>query len=448
MPELGVWMNGELVGRWYRGRTGHHRFVYEESWLSSSRTRPLSLSMPISADRTVEGITVAHFFDNLLPDSEAIRKRLATRFKTGSTAAFDLLQAIGRDCVGAVQILPAGAHPEGFDRLDYDALSHADVERILQNTPSEPGLGARGDEDADFRISIAGAQEKTALLRIKKQWCRPHGATPTTHILKLPLGLVGGRQLDLRHSVENEWLCAQILHEMGFPVPPSEIVQFGTQKALMVERFDRAFMDKETWIARLPQEDFCQVTGVAPGLKYEADGGPGMTAILNVLAGSQAPAEDTTTFLRAQLAFWLLAAIDGHAKNFSIFLLPGGQYRLTPLYDVLSAWPVIGSGAGKIPRQKASLAMAVHSKNAHYKLDEIQPRHWQQLAFKSTARNAWPAMVNMVRSAVEATERALTALPPGFPAQIADAILTGVRKQQTTFLRALDRGSRSANTEF
>jgi serine/threonine-protein kinase HipA len=443
MPELWIWMNGEFVGRWYRGRTGHHRFVYEESWLSSSRTRPLSLSMPIGADRTVEGVTVSNFFDNLLPDSEAIRKRAATRFKTGSTESFDLLQAIGRDCVGAIQILPAGAHPEGFDRLDYDVLSDADVERILQSTPVEPGLGARGDGDADFRISIAGAQEKTALLRIGKQWCRPKLATPTTHILKLPLGLVGGRKLDLSHSVENEWLCAKILREMGFPVAHSEIVEFGTQKALAVGRFDREFAGNGSWIARLPQEDFCQVAGVAPGQKYEVDGGPGMAVILSVLASSQAPIEDTMTFLRAQLAFWLLAAIDGHAKNFSIFLLPGGQYRLTPLYDVLSAWPVIGSGAGKLPKQKAGLAMAVHSKNAHYKLDEIQPRHWQQLAIKSNARNAWPALVDMVGSAVVATERALTGLAPGFPTQIADAILSGVRKQQTTFLRALDGGSKA-----
>lgn len=447
MSELWVWMNGELVGRWYRGRTGHHRFIYEESWLASSRARPLSLSMPISVDRTVEGVAVSNFFDNLLPDSEAIRKRLATRFKTGSTESFDLLQAIGRDCVGAVQILPAGTQPEGFDRLDYEVLSSEDVEHILQNTPGEPLLGARGDEDVGFRISIAGAQEKTALLRIGNQWCRPKGATPTTHILKLPLGLVGGQKLDLSHSVENEWLCGRILREMGFPTAHSEIVEFGTQKALAVERFDREFADNGTWITRLPQEDFCQVLGVAPGHKYEVDGGPSMIDILNVLAGSQVPIEDTVIFLRAQLAFWLLAAPDGHAKNFSIFLLRGGKYRLTPLYDVLSAWPVIGPEAANIPWQKAKLAMAVHSKSPHYKLSEIQPRHWQQLAIKSGARDAWPALVDMVSSAGEATERALKALPAGFPAQIAHAILSGVHKQQATFLRALDTASRRETTQ-
>ncbi len=435
MSELWVWMNGELVGRWSRGRTGYQRFVYEESWISSPRTRPLSLSVPISANRMVEGDTVAHFFDNLLPDSEAIRKRLATRFKTKSAETFDLLQAIGRDCVGAVQLLPAGLEPDGFDRLDYDVLSTLDVERILQGTPVEPVLGSRTDDDDGFRISIAGAQEKTALLRIGEKWCRPKGSTPTTHIMKLPLGLVGGRKLDLSHSVENEWLCGRILNNLGIPTAPSEIIEFGSQKALVVERFDREFVDG-AGIVRLPQEDFCQVLGVSPLRKYEADGGPGISGILAVLSQSQTRDEDALIFLCAQLAFWLLAATDGHAKNFSLFLLQGSQYRLTPLYDVLSAWPVIGPQANKISLQKVRMAMAVHSRNVHYKLMDIQPRHWQYLALKSGIPGAWPAMLTLVEQAGAATEKVVNALPSAFPGETAEAILAGVRRQQAIFLRA------------
>ena len=62
------------------------------------------------------------------------------------------------------------------------------------------------DADQDFRITIAGAQEKTALLKYGGSWRMPKGATPTTHILKLPLGIVGNQRADLRDSVENEWL--------------------------------------------------------------------------------------------------------------------------------------------------------------------------------------------------------------------------------------------------
>jgi HipA-like protein len=94
-------MNGERVGTWQRTRTGGNRFVYAESWLASDRVRPLSLSLPITPDRTVAGPVVAHFFDNLLPDDERIRRRVSARFRIGSTDVFELLQAIGRDCVGA-----------------------------------------------------------------------------------------------------------------------------------------------------------------------------------------------------------------------------------------------------------------------------------------------------------------------------------------------------------
>lgn len=279
MDELWVWMNGELVGRWYRGRTGHHRFVYEERWLHSPKRRPLSLSLPIGPNRTIEGAVVGYYFDNLLPDSEPIRKRLASRFKTQSTDAFELLQALGRDCVGAVQLLPKEQEPVGFDRLDYHALKEQDVEQLLLRVPTLPVLGV-SDEDADFRISIAGAQEKTALLRVGQQWCRPMGATPTTHILKLPLGLVGGKRLDLTHSIENEWLCGQILAALGMATANSEIVEFGEQKALVVERFDRQFIEG-SWVVRLPQEDFCQVLGKSPSQKYEADGGSSMSDFIS-----------------------------------------------------------------------------------------------------------------------------------------------------------------------
>lgn len=89
-----------------------------------------------------------------------------------------------------------------------------------------------------FRISIAGVQERTALLRVGDRWHRPLGATPTTHILKLPMG-AAGLPFDVSDPVENEWLCAAILRELGIPVARTEIAGFGEQKVLVVERFDR-----------------------------------------------------------------------------------------------------------------------------------------------------------------------------------------------------------------
>lgn len=435
--ELWVWMNGQRVGTWQRTRTGGHRFVYEPSWIASPRVRPLSLSLPLTPDRTVVGPVVAHYFDNLLPDDERIRRRVSARFKLGSTDVFELLQAIGRDCVGAVHLLPPAQPPTGFDQVQGEPMDDRAVARHLRGVASMPGMGTDLDVEADdesLRISIAGAQEKTALLRVDGQWCRPLGATPTTHILKLPLGLVGGRRLDLSESVYNEWLCAQLLRELGLPVANTDIGLFGDQTVLVVERFDRQWQDAPLrWIARIPQEDFCQVLGLPPEVKYEAQGGPGMAQCLQVLRGSATAAADVRNFLCAQLAFWLLAATDGHAKNFSLFLLPGGRYRMTPLYDVISAWPIIGAGANRVAWQEAKLAMAVRSKNTHYQLARIQTRHWAGLAQRSGADDTWQAMqalVARVPAAIAAVQAQITTeQPTGFPQRMTKTIFDGLRQQ-------------------
>ena len=133
--------------------------------------------------------------------------------------------------------MPAGAVPPRVDRIESEPLTQSGVERLLRNvTSGEPAE----DEAGELRISIAGAQEKTALLRVGRRWHRPLGATPTTHIFKLPLGLVGNMRADMTASVENEWLCAQLLAALGFDVAPAEIARFGAQKVLVVKALQRS----------------------------------------------------------------------------------------------------------------------------------------------------------------------------------------------------------------
>jgi serine/threonine-protein kinase HipA len=434
--ELNVWMNGELVGVWSRTRTGGHRLTYEETWLHSPRRRSLSLSLPISPSREITGAPVSSYFENLLPDNDNIRRRLSTRFRTRGTEAFELLTAIGRDCVGAVQLLPPGTAPEGFDRVDGVPVNDAEVEQLLRGVTAEPLPGANEDPD-EFRISIAGAQEKTALLFQHGKWFRPRGATPTTHIMKLPLGIVGGGlQLDMSESVENEWLCAQILRELGFSVATTEIAVFGAQKVLVVERFDRQWMD-ERWIARLPQEDFCQALAVPPDRKYESDGGPGIEDALKLLSGSAAPNVDREQFLLVQLAFWLLAATDGHAKNFSLFLNAGDSYRLTPLYDVLSAWPVIAHGANSLSPHKVTLAMGLRAKNMHYRLREIRARHYRAVADKSGVPTVWDKMQHLISDVPRSLAAVEGRLAPTFPRGLWERISAGMLSQADAFKNEL-----------
>ena len=427
---LTVWINGQTVGEWTI-REGEDRFQYAEEWTASPAARRLSLSLPITpGNAPLRGAVVQNYFDNLLPDSEAIRVRLQRKFATQSTDAFDLLTAIGRECVGAVQLLPPGALPNGFDRIEAEPLDDAGVERAINASLSTGRvLGQRDDED--FRISIAGAQEKTALLQRSGQWFRPLDATPTTHIFKLPLGLVGNMQADMHASVENEWLCSKIMSAFGLVTAHADIATFGERKVLVIQRFDRALQDAGTdreWIARLPQEDFCQALGVPGAQKYEADGGPGMREILRVLDASSHAAADKLAFVKAQMVFWLLAATDGHAKNFSIFLERGGGYRLTPFYDVLSAWPVIGHGANLIAPQKARLAMALRSKSAHWGLADIDARHWDgvaKLAGLGDARALCDELAAQVPQALRSVE---AQLPADFQPALARTIFDGVAR--------------------
>jgi serine/threonine-protein kinase HipA len=436
-------MNGELVGVWQLSRHGVPEFHYDPDWLRSPHARPLSLSLPILPENPPHrGEYVAAWFENLLPESSLIRERVRRRFHTSSTNAFDLLASIGRDCVGAVQILPAGADPADVRRISGEIISEEDLARVVREATSAPAMGLDRQSE-DFRIAIAGEQEKTALLRIGGEWYKPRGGTPTTHILKLPLGFVGSLRADMRSSVENEWLCMHFLRELGLPVPATEMACFrddvSEEKVLIVERFDRQRVSGAggDWILRLPQEDLCQATGTAANCKYESDGGPGIAECLTVLQAGDVPEDDSIVFALAQLAFWLLAAPDGHAKNFSIFLRRDG-YGLTPLYDVVSAWPIIGHGPNLWAEQNVTLAMALRGRNPHRRMSRIAIRHWQMLAARTGVRGAFERMVELVKDADRAMSAVEADLPAGYPERVWTAISGGVRRQREAFLAAAD----------
>ncbi|MFA7505172.1 MAG: type II toxin-antitoxin system HipA family toxin [Burkholderiaceae bacterium] len=425
---LSIWANGERVGTWTLPSRGPVELRYDPAWQASPAGRPLSLSLPFTGTRPLQGERVQNYFENLLPDSEPIRRRIATRFKTRGIDAFELLQAIGRDCVGAVQLLGEDDIPGNVERIEAEALTDEDVERLLARIGTDAAPGERASHD-DLRISIAGAQEKTALLWHEGRWMRPHGATPTTHILKLPLGLVGQRRADFSTSVENEWLCMQLLAEFGLPVPATVVLRFGNQKVLGIERFDRELHPSGTWWMRLPQEDFCQARGVPPHLKYESDGGPGLADIAGVLVGSVRAEHDLATVLKAQLLFWMLAAPDGHAKNFSLRLLPQGRYALTPLYDVMSIWPVEGDGGAQYSWHKAGLAMGLVGKHKHYRLRDVQRRHFNITAARYFHRDSAEDLIRDVLERVPgAIDGVAARLPKEFPERVATGILEGLRK--------------------
>jgi serine/threonine-protein kinase HipA len=419
-----VYMNGERAATW-SVRRATHELAYEPEWVRATRGRPLSLSLPfLPGNQVHRGDAVRSFFENLLPDRPEVRNRLRDRFHTESAAAFDLLAEIGRDCVGAIQLLPPTNEPPTVRKIEGVPLSSDEITRHLEVVR---GLRLPGFDPDDFRISLAGAQEKTAFLWHREAWHKPIGATPSTHIVKLPLGGIGGLGSTGAGSIENEWLCSKILAAFGLPAVETQMARFGTMQVLIVERFDRRLSDDGDWWVRLPTEDFCQVKGMPPEKKYEADGGPGIDDVLKVLAGSVSPAEERARFLKTQIVFWLLAAPDGHAKNFSIFLGPRGAYRMTPLYDVLSVYPWMGDGVDRISVQNLKMAMAIRGKNPHYRWNTIRRRHWEETARRNGLSGILDTLIpEVIDHTSQVVESVRSDLPPDFPEEIAGSIFAGM----------------------
>jgi HipA-like protein len=265
-----VLFNGRIVGRLLKTAAGALSFQYQPEWLSQPDAIPVSLSLPLRED-PFRGPEVGAVFENLLPDSEALRRGIAEKVGARGTDAYSLLSEIGRDCVGALQFLP---------------------------------------EDGE----------------------------------------------------------------------------------------------------------------------YQSQGGPGMVEVLELLKGSDTPAEDFKRFLKAQVLFWLIGATDGHAKNFSVFLGAGGRFRMTPLYDVLTAQPSLRER--QVERKQMRLAMSVGD-SRHYRMDEIAGRHFVQTAQK--ARIATALAREVLDEVAGAADAALDAikkqLPPGFPEKIHVSVKAAIQER-------------------
>jgi serine/threonine-protein kinase HipA len=376
---------------------------------------PVSLSLPLQENR-YSGAPVMAVFDNLLPDSDVIRRRVAERVGAEGVDAFSLLSQIGRDCIGALQFLPDGQEPQPMSELTGEPVDEAQIGAILSDLDLAP-LGIRREND--FRISVAGAQEKTALLRKDGQWIEPTGTTPTTHIIKPQIGRLPNG-MDLSDSVENEYLCLKLMEAFGLRAANVEMAQYGDKKALVVERFDRRWTSDGRLI-RLPQEDCCQALSIVPTQKYQNEGGPGIPDIMDLLLGSDDPNKDRYDFFKANVLFWLLGATDGHGKNFSVSLLPGGRFRMTPLYDVLTVQPTVD--ARQIERKYFKLAMNFGNSN-HYKVANIVGRHIVETGVQSgLSRAVVQGLFEELQETSHATvEATFNQLPEGFPEALLAAI--------------------------
>ncbi len=421
---LNVYLNTRLLGQLTREKSGAIKFQYEQEWIEWEHAIPVSISLPLRPDQFT-GAPVMAVFENLLPDNDPIRRRVAERVGAQGTDAFSLLSEIGKDCIGALQFLNEDDTPQSSKQLTGTTLSENDIGTLLKDLDVTP-LGIRSENS--FRISVAGAQEKTALLYNKGQWIQPSGTTPTSHIIKPQIGKLHGG-IDLSNSVENEYFCLRLLANFGLATANTSIEVFGDIKALCIERFDRRWTDSGKLI-RLPQEDCCQALSVAPTGKYQSDGGPGIVDIMNVLRGSDNPVDDRIDFFKANILFWLMGATDGHAKNFSLALSSRGRFRMTPLYDVLSLQSSVDQK--RLQHKDYKLAMRVGQSN-QYAVERIRGRHFVDTGLqaglsKKRIANLFDAIQADTPSAIATTKNELNA---AFPQELVDSVCTGIQRRLT-----------------
>ncbi len=323
--KLDVYLNKIFVGNLEQSlKGGAISFIYDTAYLKSKNAAPLSISLPLQTEPFKANI-VKPFFSGLLPEGEQL-SLVAGALKVSERNPFALLYEIGRDCAGAVEILPEREKLPSYTQGSIEAVSKNRLYEIFKKTEVSPL--AIGKKKA--RLSLAGAQRKIAVFFDEKKNSLPAlvNGKPSTHISKP----VMPRHPD---SVHNEFFCMKLAKEIGFDVAEVFFKTLDDLPYLLIRRYDRAKAQGHT--IRLHQEDFCQALGLLPEQKYQGiEGGPGIATCKELITrhSSQA-ASDQYKFLRAVIFNYLIGNSDAHGKNFS-FLYKSGQTRLAPLYDLIS----------------------------------------------------------------------------------------------------------------
>jgi serine/threonine-protein kinase HipA len=353
---LEVWCFDEHAGALTDGADGLE-LAYSDAWLVARRP-PLSQSLPL--DGSFTSAAVAAFFGGLLPEGVP-RERLARNLGVSVDNDFGLLEALGGDTAGAVSLLPAGSSP-GPDGGGVEWLDDRELVRLIDELPSRP---MHADEDGEYRLSLAGAQDKLpVVIGDDDRIGLTRGRTPSTHILKTAIA-------DLDGTVANEALCLAIGRALGVETVLATPRRLDGREFLLVERYDRRRTDGS--VRRLHQEDLCQALGVPVRRKYQNEGGPGLADCFALLRRAVAvPARDAVALLDAVALGFLVGNHDAHGKNFSLLYLPDSdKARLSPAYDVLST-----VAYAKTRPMSRKMAMSI---GGEHRPDYVRPRHLDRL---------------------------------------------------------------------
>ena len=325
---LDVWWDGRLVGQLTQPCAGGLRFVYAIEWLRDEEALALSASLPKKA-QPFSRRECRPFFAGLLPE-EGPRERVARALGVSSLNDFALLDRLGGDVAGALQLLPSGERPtDPRPEPSVEPLGEAELIHVLDTLQMRPLLaGEKG-----MRLSLAGAQSKLPVVVVGGAIALPAPGQPTTHILKPSVP-------EFAATTENETLVMHLGAAIGLAVASAEPRIVERRTFLLAERYDRT-LGSGGDTRRIHQEDFCQALAVAPEIKYTSEGGPTLGDCFALLRGVAArPAIDVLRLLDAVIFNLIVGNADAHGKNFSILHDAAGP-RLAPLYDLVmtAAYP-------------------------------------------------------------------------------------------------------------
>jgi serine/threonine-protein kinase HipA len=320
---LAVLLHNQVIGHLERAsEQALPILTYDADYVSSGFV-PLSLRLPIT-ERPYPAAKVEPYLQGLLPENHATRERWARRLGTTPDDAFGILAVMGWDCPGAVQF----CDPDNVDALrsragEYQPVNEAEIAGRLRELADQPTSWTIKGE----HWSLGGQQEKFALAMIDGGWHLAHGSAATTHIVKPGIKY-------LHHQALVEHVTIAAAGALGVDVAETRIAGFEDQWAIVVSRFDRLDGPGGT-IERIHQEDFCQATGRLPAAKYEARGGPQLADLASLVRRQSTDQDDDLLALADFAVVNLVAgAPDGHSKNISLLLAPGGERWVGPLYDL------------------------------------------------------------------------------------------------------------------
>ena len=321
MERLIVYLKGKRIGFIEFDHDANSReFSYDEEYLASSGAYPISLSLPLR-EKPFNSWETRLFFENLLPPV-IVRRRLEKIIHHDADNYFAFLKTLGGDCAGAIAFYPENVDPSG--REDFlRELTEEEANEIFSALPMSPLLQGVVE---NYRISVAGAQDKLVVRMHDGRIALPLYGSASTHIVKPGMDRC-------EHSVENECFCQRLAAAAGLSAAGSSILHVKGKRYYVTERYDRKEVGGR--VERYLQEDFCQAMGVDSEKKYQTDGGPGAARCFRFLRDHALGLADQMRFVDFYLYNFLIGNADAHAKNFSL-LYNDGRPSVAPLYDAMS----------------------------------------------------------------------------------------------------------------